>query len=94
VTEKARGRILKSGGEILTFEQLALKAPKGRNTVLLQGMLISALCVIYCNVFSAFTLFVLFVGRQEGHPACKKLSGGMLTWLNVWHEVQICIWPS
>jgi len=21
------------------------------------------------------------VGRQEGHPACKKLSGGMLEWL-------------
>jgi len=20
------------------------------------------------------------VGRQEGHPACKKLSGGMLEW--------------
>jgi len=26
-------------------------------------------------VFSALTLLV---GRQEGHPACKKLSGGML----------------
>ena len=38
VTEKARGRILKAGGEIMTFDQLALKAPKGRNTVLLQGM--------------------------------------------------------
>jgi len=23
----------------------------------------------------------LLVGRQEGHPACKKLSGGMLVWL-------------
>jgi len=23
------------------------------------------------------------VGRQEGHPACKKLSGGMLAWLSV-----------
>jgi len=21
------------------------------------------------------------VGRQEGHPACKKLSGGVLAWL-------------
>ncbi|KAH3872634.1 60S ribosomal protein L18-like [Dreissena polymorpha] len=37
VTERARGRILKAGGEILTFDQLALKAPKGRNTVLMQG---------------------------------------------------------
>jgi len=23
----------------------------------------------------------LLVGRQEGHPACKKLSGSMLAWL-------------
>jgi len=26
---------------------------------------------------------MLFIGRQEGHPACKKLSGGMLVWLSV-----------
>ena len=24
----------------------------------------------------AFTALTLLVGRQEGHPACKKLSGG------------------
>jgi len=30
----------------------------------------------------------LLVGRQEGHPACKKLSGGVLAWLSVWSEVQ------
>ena len=24
----------------------------------------------------------LLVGRQEGHPACKKLSGGMFAWLS------------
>jgi len=24
-------------------------------------------------------------------PACKKLSGGMLAWLAVWGEMQICI---
>jgi len=43
------------------------------------------------NPFSALTLLV---GRQEEHPACKKLSGGVLAWLPVWSEVQICIWPS
>jgi len=37
---------------------------------------------------------MLLVGQQEGHPACKKLSGRMLVWLSVWGEVQICIWPS
>jgi len=36
----------------------------------------------------------LLVGRQEGHPACKKQSGGVLAWLSVWSEVQTCIWPS
>uniref|UniRef100_A0A8W8NJQ4 Large ribosomal subunit protein uL15/eL18 domain-containing protein n=5 Tax=Magallana TaxID=2171616 RepID=A0A8W8NJQ4_MAGGI len=37
VTERARARILKSGGQIITFDQLALKSPKGQNTVLMQG---------------------------------------------------------
>ena len=43
---------------------------------------------------SAFSALMLLVGRQEGHPACKKLSGGVLAWLSVWSEVQTCIWPS
>ena len=47
--------------------------------------------VIYSNAFSALTLLV---GRQEGHPACKKLSGGVLAWLSVWSEVQTCICSS
>ena len=42
----------------------------------------------------AFSASTLLVGRQEGHPACKKLSGGVLAWLSVWSEVQTCIWPS
>jgi len=36
-TETARARILASGGEVLTFDQLALRAPTGANTVLLRG---------------------------------------------------------
>ncbi|RWW79907.1 hypothetical protein BHE74_00011771 [Ensete ventricosum] len=36
-TETARARILKAGGECLTFDQLALRAPLGQNTVLLRG---------------------------------------------------------
>jgi len=39
----------------------------------------------------AFSALTLLVGRQEGHPACKKLSGGVLAWLSVWGEVQSCI---
>jgi len=42
----------------------------------------------------AFSALTLLVGRQEGHPACKKLSGGVLVWLSVWSEVQACIWSS
>ena len=41
-----------------------------------------------------FSALTLLVGWQEGHPACKKLSGGVLAWLSVWSEVQTCIWPS
>ena len=36
-TEGARTRILKAGGEVLTFDQLALKCPTGKNTLLMQG---------------------------------------------------------
>jgi len=25
---------------------------------------------------------LMLVGRQEGHPTCKKLSGGVLAWLS------------
>ena len=42
-------------------------------------------------VFSALTLLV---GQQEGHLACKKVSGGVLACLSVWSELQTCICPS
>jgi len=32
----------------------------------------------------AFSALTLSVRWQEGHPACKKLSGGVLAWLSVW----------
>jgi len=41
------------------------------------------LCLV-CYSFSALTLLV---GRQEGHPACKKLSGGVQAWLSVWYRL-------
>ena len=47
-----------------------------------------------CGIFKAFSALTLLVGWQEGHPACKKLSGGVLGWLSVWTEVQTCIWRS
>jgi len=42
----------------------------------------------------SFSALTLLVGRQEGHPVCKKLSSGVLVWLSVSSEVQTCIWPS
>ena len=33
------------------------------------------MCVSPC-LFNAFSALTLVVGLQEGHPACKKLSGG------------------
>jgi len=36
-----------------------------------------ALCIVWWVACSALTLFI---GQQEGYPACKKLSGGMLAW--------------
>ena len=48
----------------------------------------------WCGCGVAFSALTLLVGRQEGHPACKKLSGGVLAWLSVWSEVQTCMWPS
>ena len=46
------------------------------------------------SLSGAFSALTLLVGRQEGHPACKKQSGGVLAWLSVWSEVQTCIWHS
>ena len=48
----------------------------------------ACVCVYLLFAFSALTLLV---GWQEGHPACKKLSGGVLAWLSVWSEVQTCM---
>jgi len=45
--------------------------------------------LIFANQLStSFSALTLLVVRQEGHPACKKLSGVVLAWLSVWSEVQ------
>ena len=60
-------------------------------------------CNVCMNLFILFTVLVeriafsaltLLVRQQQEHPACKKLSGGVLAWLSVWRDVQTCIWPS
>jgi len=42
----------------------------------------------------AFSALMLLVGRQEGHLACKKLSGGVLVQLSNCGKMQIYIWYS
>jgi len=39
-------------------------------------------------VIYAFSALMLLVGRQEGHPACKKPSGRVLAWLSVCSAVK------
>lgn len=50
VTDGARRRILKSGGTIMTFDQLALTAPKGQGTVLLSGEYLQRVCNWYLGL--------------------------------------------
>ena len=49
------------------------------------------LCSWRYNCLQCFDTVGWAAGR---HPACKKLSDGVLAWLSVWSEVQTCIWPS
>jgi len=49
----------------------------------LQDSLRVSFCHALCNIYACSAL-TLLVGRQEGHPACKKLSGGVLAWLSAW----------
>ena len=58
-----------------------------------QTIALSFFTIVF-SIIIAFSALTLLVGWQEGHPACKKLSGGVLAWLSVWSKVQTCIWPS
>ena len=55
---------------------------------------IYVLCLDTNSIYCFFSALTLLVGRQEGHSACKKQSGGVLAWLSAWIEVQTCICPS
>ena len=39
-------------------------------------------------------LLTLLDKQQEGHPACKKLSGCGASMVICLGEMQICIWPA
>jgi len=68
--------------QVATAKQLKI----AMNMILMVSLLLSRV---------AFSALTLLVGRQEGHSACKILSGEVLAWLSVWSEVQmISIWSS
>jgi len=63
----------------------------------LMALITGMLCVHFLAVTDTeltFSALTLLVGWQEGHPACKKLSGGMLVWLSVWSKMHTCIWSN
>jgi len=72
---------------------LQARCPSCYPTNSVEALKIFCLQHVNSNCF-AFSALTLLVGRQEGHPACKKLSGGVLAWLSVWSEVQTCICPN
>jgi len=58
----------------------------GMVVIILMGLGMTFSCVpVYFNhwlVVMNCTALMLLVGWQEGHPACKKLSGEVLAWLS------------
>jgi len=59
------------------------------------GFAVAQQCLQFLDGLAfAFSALTLLAGRQKGHLACNKLSGGVLAWLSVWSEMQTCIWPS
>ena len=70
--------------ECLIGENCLARAPVGRNAPMIRFP------IYICCLLVSFSALTLLVGRQEGHPACKKLSGGVLAWLSVWSEMQTC----
>ena len=73
------------------FKLINLQKLTSINRVILSQL---PVCFNFKCTITYFSALTLLVGRQEGHPACKKQSGGVLVWLSVWSEVQTCIRPS
>ena len=79
----------------LSFLQAGCPSCRPTNSVKPLNALVYSIFLFKRPSFPAtFSASTLLVGRQEEHPACKKLSGGVLTWLSVCSELQTCIRPS
>ena len=55
----------------------------------LSGSTANMFLLTYSLSLCAFSALTLLVVWQEGHAACRKLSGGELAWLSVWSEVHM-----
>ena len=55
------------------MDPLRFQAACGKRRLNLALFFVCLFCVVVC----AFSALTLLVGRQEGHLACKKLSGGV-----------------
>jgi len=52
-------------------------------------------CSVYIHQMNRVNgALMLLIERQEGHSACKKLTGWVLAWLSVCSEVKTCTRPS
>jgi len=81
----------------LPKETVSISHEIHNDTLICTGSFLSVHSIIipdYTDYLFAFSALTLLAGQQEGHPACKKQSGGLLVWLSVWSKVQTCIWPS
>jgi len=59
------------------------------------NLTIHQLSLYYKNLISyRISALTLLVGRQEGHPACKKPSGGVLAWLSLWARCRFAYGPA
>ena len=61
--------------------------PPHKMTFLMTVLILFVFLLPIVSSAVAFSALMLLVGRQEGHPACKKQSGGVLVWLSVWSKV-------
>jgi len=52
-------------------------------TYLIQPSSCELLLLAGAGFTTAFSALTLLVGQQKGHPACRKLRGGVLAWLSV-----------
>jgi len=62
-----------------------------RTTRLYQRKVACWFCYDLSTITLPFSILTLLDGRQEEHPACKKLSDEVLSWLSVCEVQMICI---